>query len=184
VVVDVRQLSAAIRRTAERWPEGTRETEGIYGRTPLHIAAEWGKTETVRLFLEVWSAGMREKDYHGNIPLHLAAAAGRADVVRLLVERWPEGPREKNEHGDTPLHSAALGRQEDLHIIRSSVHPGWTTDDVLRMLVESWPEGREALNEAGQTPLSLFEEHTCSVVKLRKERKEIIALLGGVCQGQ
>jgi ankyrin repeat protein len=57
------------------------------GKTPVHFAAAKGNTDTVRLLLESWPAGMREKNYSGKTPLRLAALGGKADVVRLLMVR-------------------------------------------------------------------------------------------------
>jgi hypothetical protein len=83
-------------------------------------------------------------------------------VLRLLLERWPAGAREKDEFGETPLHLAALRGETEM----------------IRLLVESWPEGKEALNGDVQTPLLLFEEEGDPG---HNQRKEIIALLGGMC---
>jgi ankyrin repeat protein len=54
------------------WPEATREKD-IYENTPLHLAADTGKTDTVRLLLGFWPEGIRGKNEYDNTPLHLAA---------------------------------------------------------------------------------------------------------------
>jgi ankyrin repeat protein len=63
-----------------------------YGKTPLHLAASSGKTDTVGLLLESWPGGMSEKAHWRSTPLHLAACDGRTEVVGLLVGR-EVGPR-------------------------------------------------------------------------------------------
>jgi ankyrin repeat protein len=182
------------RSLLEIWPEGTREKD-IHGNTPLYLAIKAGKTDVVRLLLEHWPAGAREKDEYGNTLLHLAAEdrEDRADMVELLLEFWPDGVREKSEHGDTLLHVAAktevlrlllerwpAGAREKDEFGETPLHlaalRGET--DMIRLLVESWPEGKEALNGDVQTPLLLFEEEGDPG---HNQRKEIIALLGGMC---
>jgi ankyrin repeat protein len=122
------------------------------GRTPLHCAASWNKTEVVRLLLELWPEGAREKDSLGSTPLHSAVIEGNTEVVRLLVEGCPEGSKEKNKDGNTPLHLAAKrGRTS-----------------VVRLLVENWPEGVREKNKWGYTPLHLAAE---------KENTEVVRLL-------
>jgi ankyrin repeat protein len=111
--------------------------------TPGHLAAQAGKTDVVRLLLERWPEGIRDKASGLRTPLHCAAEEGKTDTVRLLLESWPAGMREKNDLGFTPLHSAAFHGN---------------TDSV-RLLAESWPEGmRERDDEWGGTPLHLAAE--------------------------
>jgi ankyrin repeat protein len=110
-------------------------------KTPLHNAAEEGKTDVVRLLLERWPEGIRVKDREGKTPLHSAAQLGRVKVVKLLLERWPEATREKDVAGNTPLHMAAL---------RGDI-------DVMGLLVESWPKGKRVCNEDEQTPFAVYK---------------------------
>jgi ankyrin repeat protein len=63
----------------------------------------------VRLLLERWPEGIREKDPAGSTPLHWAAHCGNVEAVKLLLERWPEATRDKSDSGYTPLHYAAAG---------------------------------------------------------------------------
>jgi hypothetical protein len=44
---------------------------------------------------------------------------------------------------------------------------------------EHWPEGRKELEVAQKTPFSMFLQ--AKNYKNRKESKEIVSLLGGVC---
>jgi ankyrin repeat protein len=71
--------------------------------TPLHPAAENGKTDVVRILLERWPEGTREKNRRGYTTLHMAAWRGKIEVVRLLVESWPEGKDALNDKRQTPL---------------------------------------------------------------------------------
>jgi hypothetical protein len=80
------------------------EKKGFLGETPLHVAANAGKTDVAKFLVERWPEGMRERENRfGDTPLHLAARRARTEVVRLLVERWPEGKEALNYDGKTPL---------------------------------------------------------------------------------
>jgi ankyrin repeat protein len=182
------------RSLLEIWPQGARQKDND-GHTPLYLAIKAGKTDVVRLLLEHWPAGAREKDESGNTLLRLAAEdrEDRADMVELLLEFWPDGVREKSEHGDTLLHVAAktevlrlllerwpAGAREKDEFGETPLHLAALRGEteMIRLLVESWPEGKEALNGDVQTPLLLFEEEGDPG---HNQRKEIIALLGGMC---
>jgi ankyrin repeat protein len=98
-------------------------------KTTLHSAVEAGKIDVMRLLLEHWPEGTREKDADGRTPLHFAARTGKTDMVRLLLEFWPDGisdPSKDIISEKTPLHLAALS--------------GMT--EVVGLLVESWPRWR------------------------------------------
>jgi ankyrin repeat protein len=80
------------------------EKKGFMGKTPLHVAANAGKTDVAKFLVERWPEGMRERENRsGDTPLHLAARRARTEVVRLLVERWPEGKEVLNYDGKTPF---------------------------------------------------------------------------------
>jgi ankyrin repeat protein len=110
--------------------------------TAWHLAAQAGNTDVVRLLLERWPEGIRDKACGLRTPLHCAAEEGNTDMVRLLLESWPAGMREKDNLGFTPLRSAA--------------YHGNT--DVVRLLAESCPEGmRECDDEWAGTPRWIWQ---------------------------
>lgn len=75
--------------------------------TPLHVAAKWGKSNMVTLFLDR-SANLESKTRDGLTPLHCAARSGHETVVDLLLERGaPFSSKTKN--GLAPLHMSAQG---------------------------------------------------------------------------
>jgi cytohesin len=82
--------------------------------SPLHVAAQEGKAEVVRLLLGA-GADPNKTDEHGNGPLwtavHQACLAHRTDanleVVRLLLAAGAD-PDRKNRHGHSPRNSAEL----------------------------------------------------------------------------
>jgi hypothetical protein len=79
------------------------------GNTPLHLAAEAGKTDVVKFLVERWPEGIRATNRYCETPLHLAAEVGNTDVVRFLVECWPEGKKALNIYGKTPLSKVEKG---------------------------------------------------------------------------
>ena len=73
----------------------------------LHLAAELGKTEIMRLLLEQ-GADVNAPGYVHNAPLHAAAQAGQVEAARLLLERGARVDAE-NIAIELPLHLAAAG---------------------------------------------------------------------------
>jgi ankyrin repeat protein len=157
VQIDARRGADAVTILLEFGADVTvRDTEL---NTPLHLAAKEEGAEVVRLLMERWPEGVREKNSNLDTPLHRAAGiglrsralnrmgrlycnTGRAEVVKFLLESWPEGVREKNKDLDTPLHLAAeAGDVESV-----------------KLLVESWPEGIKEKNKDLETPLHFAAE--------------------------
>jgi ankyrin repeat protein len=146
---------------------------GQYAETLLHSAVRGGKTDVVRLLLELWPEGASKTNTSWQTPLHFAVAKGKTDMARSLLEIWPEGTREKDIHGNTPLHYAAAdgvtdtarlllesfpaGAREKAKYKHTPLHlaarEGWT--DMVRLLVECWPEGQREKDRDGNTPLHL-----------------------------
>ena len=78
-----------------------------YGRTPLHIAAQKGQTEAVKL-LVANGANINIKDdqrWGSNTPLHLAASSGQVEAVKTLVSLGAN-ILVKDRDGKLPINSA------------------------------------------------------------------------------
>lgn len=78
--------------------------------TPLHLAAEGGHAEVVKLLLEYSSSlDLEVKNVHGNTLLHQATMNGRDKVVQVLLDHAPTqfDLDDENNDGNTPLHLAA-----------------------------------------------------------------------------
>jgi ankyrin repeat protein len=60
-------------------------TSDIFPDTPLHLAAFWNRTETVKLLLQR-STSPNISGYRNRTPLHYAAAMGNVEVIRILLD--------------------------------------------------------------------------------------------------
>ncbi|NPV46066.1 MAG: hypothetical protein HPY69_03845 [Armatimonadetes bacterium] len=81
----------------------TRQPNADYQLPPLHRAAFYGKTRTVRQLL-VRGAAVDSRDQGGRTALHWA---GRREVAELLVAQGGD-MNARDSNGWTPLHTAAL----------------------------------------------------------------------------
>ncbi|OPL07303.1 hypothetical protein AM593_04355, partial [Mytilus galloprovincialis] len=54
-------------------------------QTPLHLAADNGRTNCVRELLSADHSAANDEDENSNTPLHLAALSGHSKVANLLL---------------------------------------------------------------------------------------------------
>ena len=82
---------------------------GNQSETALHLAAEQGNLEVVKILL-AHQANVHAKNIQGRTPLHLAAYDGKPEVIQLLLDH-NASIEAKDNQGQTPLHRAAVAEQ-------------------------------------------------------------------------
>lgn len=65
------------------------ELQNSDGETPLHSAAQYGFTPTVKILLE-YNADPTIRNLKDESPLDLAARYGRVEVVQCLIDKCPD----------------------------------------------------------------------------------------------
>ncbi len=98
-----------------------------FWKTPLHVAAAAGKSDTVRLLLE-YGADANMKDRFGRTPLHEAAESGNAETVGLLLAHGAN-VHARCKGGYTPLHMG-VSRFEVVKILLEHGADAGSKDDL------------------------------------------------------
>jgi len=80
--------------------------KGLDQWTPLHFAANEGKSEIVHYLLLQSEIDIEAASTIGRTPLHLAAIRGHTDIVRYLVNKSAKKDARDNDD-NTPLHLAS-----------------------------------------------------------------------------
>lgn len=86
--------------------EGPKNPANLWGKTPLHYAANEGHLEVVKLFMNQPLECKSPKDHLGDTPLHLAARSGHLEVVKYLLTQV-EDQHTQNSYGLTPADKAS-----------------------------------------------------------------------------
>jgi len=131
----------------------------LYGATSLHLAAEAGHTDIVRLLCEK-SVSLDVRDRKGHTPLHLAALEGHAAAVRLLCEGGAS--LDSNWRLRSPLFEATKKRHfevvevllEQGSSVRSMV-PGKTSLHILAACVNALVVSANLLRKDSDTFITL-----------------------------
>ncbi|CAD7703549.1 unnamed protein product [Ostreobium quekettii] len=88
-------------------------THGVFGETPLHVAAHNGHADVVEFLLQT-GAAVDDLKSSGTTPLFVAAQNGHIEVVRLLLASGAEVDRPRPSDGVTPLFISAQNGHADV----------------------------------------------------------------------
>jgi len=80
-------------------------SERFSGETALHICANWGDAEAIRV-LVANGADINKRGEDDNTPLHFAAMMGHLPATQALVELGAANTRDR--YGNLPIDLAAL----------------------------------------------------------------------------
>ncbi|CAG9813072.1 unnamed protein product [Phaedon cochleariae] len=87
-------------------------TPQVFSESPLHVAAELGNSETMKLLLDHGAAVDVQCGPDKMTPLHFAAEDGDLECVRLLINAGAQ-VSSRNQKRQTPLHLAALAQSTE-----------------------------------------------------------------------
>ena len=158
----------------------------------LHLAAENGQTEIVRILLATADSLNQEidnvLDCHHRSPLYLAAENGHADIVDILLNRNTAMVEGVNSSGNTPLTAAALKGHVDAAFKLIEEDASLTTANKmgttsLHAILKTFPEYALAVFLEKQahklTPalLTALNAHNQSPLSLLNSREDISAAM-------
>ena len=123
------------------------ERDGVYeGDTALHLAAQLGNVEAVRLLLEA-GATVDAEGLLNRTPLHDAASGGHVEVAQLLLDHGADMHHASVEAGDTPVEAAIAEAQPE--VLRLFVARGAEVTPEVAAALGDLPRVRQALASGG-----------------------------------
>jgi ankyrin repeat protein len=99
-------IEAIVRAMIENG-QGDIDSRNLAGRTPLALAAMYGKESIVRTFLDTGKVDVDSRDENGQTALALAAIGGYEDVCQMLLDTGKVDVDSRDVEGRTPLALAA-----------------------------------------------------------------------------
>ncbi|MGV3757516.1 MAG: ankyrin repeat domain-containing protein [Verrucomicrobiota bacterium] len=94
-------------------------SRGLFGGTPLHVAAIRGDTRMIALLLDA-GAEIDARGEYGHTPIHEAVGQEHVEAVRLLLSRGADCSI-ANDWGQTPKQSAKIGGKHEIENLFSAV---------------------------------------------------------------
>ncbi|XP_068748124.1 serine/threonine-protein phosphatase 6 regulatory ankyrin repeat subunit B-like isoform X2 [Montipora capricornis] len=118
---NVRNFAGKTRRDKE-----DDDDDMLIGQTPLHIAADKGHADFVRVLVTQYKAMVDPLRADKKTPLHLASESGRRDVCKVLLDLRADASVADNKNM-IPAHYAALKDHDDIVELFYSVKPDTMT---------------------------------------------------------
>ncbi|WP_353285220.1 ankyrin repeat domain-containing protein [Wolbachia endosymbiont (group A) of Beris morrisii] len=107
------------------------QEKGIYGKKPIHIAAE-NNNKNIIEFLLSRGVSVNDTERVGNTPLHYAAWGGRLEAAEFLVNKGADiDAADASTYGKKPVHVAAENNNKN--IIEFLLNRGVSVDDTERV---------------------------------------------------
>ncbi|MCJ7453956.1 MAG: ankyrin repeat domain-containing protein, partial [Wolbachia endosymbiont of Homalodisca vitripennis] len=107
------------------------QEKGIYGKKPIHIAAE-NNNKNIIEFLLSRGVSVNDTERVGNTPLHYAAWGGRLEAAEFLVNKGANiDAADASTYGKKPVHVAAENNNKN--IIEFLLNRGVSVDDTERV---------------------------------------------------
>ncbi len=129
------------------------------GRTPMHIAAKYGRAEVARILIK-YKPFLHQPDKKGTGPLHVAASHGRDDVIRVLAAAHVWLDTQDND-GDTALHRA---------LYKDNIHLALILIDLGANLETLNNNSRGPLDVASTDALAAIQNHVAKKMREQEAR--------------
>jgi len=175
--IEVELLEFLLQHGAD--PEA-RDGEGL---TPIHLAAERGRTKVMRALLtrERYS---RLRDSKKRTPLHLAAGRGNIETIVLLLANGAD-PDARDTDGMTPLHVAEKAKEIEAGRLLVSLGAGPEVEDGFGQTPAAWLVGDclKRLDRLAERSVLEEDDYTIKDVCLENERLEEATLFMAALRG-
>lgn len=141
------------------------EKKDIFGNTPIHYAAAFGKKEILNLLLSQ-GANVNAKNKNRMTPLLLASAAGHDDIVQLLLQS-KANINARDREGRTALHYASYNGYQTIveKLLKHKAHSN--TKDTF-----NWSPLLYAIDANHDSLVPLLAEHEKGNLRTDKENQQ------------
>jgi len=155
---DLERLTHIIEDGADMYLEGYHGddiSDDYRGRTPLHIASQYGHDNVVSFLLEKGANPFATTSNDGRNALHIATRENKINVARLLLEQG----KAHNPYDDKQVSYENIATYQGIHgKIPLHLAAERTGPDFVKLLIKANPEGLNTQDQQGWTPLHYAAE--------------------------